>query len=203
GLAVWAYRAVKQLRLPVAPSQDARPRRESVLAPLGGIAAALAVVSLLLVGAGQPLVAVLLPVFVLVVGLAVREAVLRRPEGGVRLFVLALIGLGLGLTMGVDIVILEGDVVRMNTVFKFYLHAWVVFALASAFLAWHLFGRWRPLLAAAPSSGRVPRLAAQGALAGFGLLLAGVALYPLFATPVRLDDRFAGSTSREIGRAHV
>ena len=66
--------------------------------------------------------------------------------------------------MGVDIIILQGDIVRMNTVFKFYLHVWVLFALASAFLVWQLvFVYWRPLLARpkhaidAPASSRRAR----------------------------------------------
>jgi YYY domain-containing protein len=199
-LAVWAYRAARALRITgpqSAGTREADMDRQTKTAMLFAGSGVVLVASLLLVGLGQPLVAALLPVFVLVVALAARETLLRRPDGGIRLFVLALIGLGLGLSMGVDVVILEGDIVRMNTVFKFYLHVWVVFALASAFLVWQLvFVYWRPLLAhARPGAIGLPRFAAQAALGGLALLLVGVSFYPLFATPARLDDRFAGSTS--------
>ena len=78
----------------------------------------------------------------------------------------------------------------MNTVFKFYLHIWVVFALVAAFAAWYLvFVLWRPRLQAVPHRGcratsRLGRMA-------IAVLVVGALIYPLVATPVRLDDRFA------------
>ncbi len=199
GLAVWAYRALRAVRVGEfsgARTYESRLNRQTIAAMMFGGALAVAFMSLALATSGQPLVATLLPVFVVVVCLAIREIRLQRPDGGIRLFVLSLIGLGLGLSMGVDIIILQGDIVRMNTVFKFYLHIWVVFALSSAFLAWQvIFVYWRPLFLRQRPSVRLPRLAAQFAMAGLALLLMGAALYPIFATPVRLDDRFAGSDS--------
>ena len=217
-LAVWANRALRTARLgdiTAGHTYERRLNRQAVAAMLFGGVLAVGLLSLFLVTAGQPLVAALLPVFAVVVCLAVREIALRRADGGIRLFVLSMVGLGLGLSMGVDVIILEGDIVRMNTVFKFYLHIWVLFALASAFLAWQLiFVYWRPLLARerlpsplpqrsvlSPSKERggegrrLPRYAAQGAAATFAMLLLGALLYPMFATPVRLDDRFSASTS--------
>jgi uncharacterized membrane protein len=199
-LAVWSYRVLRTLRLgdlTAAVRYERRSSRQTLLALMFGGGLGLTFVSLILAVSGQPIVAVLLPVFALVVCLATREVVLRRPDGGIRLFVLSLIGLGLGLSMGVDVIILQGDIVRMNTVFKFYLHTWVLFALASAFLIWQLlFVYWAPLLAHGPNPiRRLPRLAVGGAVTALGLLLLGVLLYPVFATPVRLDDRFEGSSS--------
>jgi YYY domain-containing protein len=199
-LAVWAYRGLRTLRVgDIASSRrhERRKTRQTVIALLFGGSLAIGFVSLMLATSGQPLVAALLPVFAIVVCLTIREVALRRPDGGIRLFVLSLIGLGLGLSMGVDVIILEGDIVRMNTVFKFYLHVWVLFALASAFLGWQLiFVYWRPLLSRQHSHTlRFPRLAVRGAMTGFAVLLLGALLYPLFATPVRLNDRFAGSIS--------
>ncbi|MFI5268648.1 MAG: DUF2298 domain-containing protein, partial [Chloroflexota bacterium] len=43
-----------------------------------------------------------------------------------------LIGLGLGLSLGTEFVVLQGDVGRMNTVFKLDLQVWVLWALACA-----------------------------------------------------------------------
>ena len=199
-LGVWAYRALRTVRvgdIATSATYERRMSRQTLVAMVFGVSLSIAFLSLFLVTSGQPLVAVLLPVFAMVAWLAVREAMRQRADGGIRLFILSLIGLGLGLSMGVDIVILEGDIVRMNTVFKFYLHVWVLFAIATAFLTWQLvFVYWQPLLrrARVPAP-RLPRLAVRGALAAFGLLFLGALLYPLFATPVRLDDRFAGSHS--------
>ena len=46
--------------------------------------------------------------------------------------ILALMGVGIALTFVVEIVVLQGDISRMNTVFKFYLQVWELFNLAAA-----------------------------------------------------------------------
>ena len=143
---------------------------------------------------GKALVAALVPVLVVVVLLGVREVMLRRKDGGLRLLVLAMIGLGLGLSMGVDVVTLKGDIVRMNTVFKFYLHIWVVFALVATFAVWQLvFVFWRPALTG-PSRGPLWATASTG-LVALGALLIAVTLYPIFATGQRNGIRFNDNES--------
>jgi YYY domain-containing protein len=53
--------------------------------------------------------------------------------------VLFWVGTGLLITLMVELVVVRGDIGRMNTVFKFYLHSWVLFALsAAAALGWLL-----------------------------------------------------------------
>ena len=48
-----------------------------------------------------------------------------------------LVLLGLAMTLGVEVIVVEGDIGRMNTVFKFYLQAWLLWAVAAAAgLAW-------------------------------------------------------------------
>jgi YYY domain-containing protein len=137
----------------------------------------------------QPLVAFLLPAFVLVAILAVRELWLRRPDGGLRLYLLALAGLGLGLSMGVDLVTLNGDIQRMNTVFKFYLHAWIAFALVASFAAWYLlFVLWLPALRSV--SRPALRLSAMAGSTALAALVLAALLYPAGATSTRLNDRF-------------
>lgn len=53
--------------------------------------------------------------------------------------VLVLAGLALTLTFAVEVVVLEGDSQRQNTVFKFYIHVWMLFSVAAgAAAAWLL-----------------------------------------------------------------
>jgi uncharacterized membrane protein len=55
-----------------------------------------------------------------------------------------MIGIGLALTLMVEILVLnQGDVSRMNTVFKFYLQVWVLFGIAAAVCLVWLFRRFR------------------------------------------------------------
>src|SRR5690606_14765582 len=56
-----------------------------------------------------------------------------------RRILLLLTAAGLALTLMVEIVVLEGDIGRMNTVFKFYMQVWVLFSVvggAALALAW-------------------------------------------------------------------
>ncbi|HLF71014.1 MAG TPA: DUF2298 domain-containing protein, partial [Dehalococcoidia bacterium] len=155
------------------------------------VVALTAVVCLILGLKGHIFVAALVPPLVLVGYLMLREALQRRADGGLRLYVLALAALGLGLSAGVDLVTLDGDIERMNTVFKFYLHAWIVFALVATFASWYLvFVIWPRALAAEKRPAR--RYVASAGLVGLTMLLLAAVVYPLAATRPRLDDRFAG-----------
>lgn len=65
----------------------------------------------------------------------------------VKRLVLFLAGTGIFLTLIVEVIVLKGDISRMNTVFKFYMQAWVLLAVSAAFaLAWTLdsLRKWRP-----------------------------------------------------------
>ena len=48
-----------------------------------------------------------------------------------RRIVLILISAALGLTLLVEIVVLDGDIGRMNTVFKFYMQVWIILSVAA------------------------------------------------------------------------
>ena len=51
---------------------------------------------------------------------------------------LGLLALALAIGVGVDLVVMKGDIDRQNTVFKLYLQAWLFFALAGSYALWHL-----------------------------------------------------------------
>jgi len=103
----------------------------------------------------------------------------RRGLGAVERLWALLVLLGLGMTLGVEVIVLQGDIGRMNTVFKFYLQAWMMWGVAAAAaLAWMLprVRRWR-----------------QGRMLWLGILAALVlfaALYPPLATSAKVRDRF-------------
>jgi uncharacterized membrane protein len=73
--------------------------------------------------------------------------ILRPGIGDAKRAVLFMVGSGLFLTVLVEVIVLVGDLGRMNTVFKFYLQVWVLFAIsAGASLGWLLpeMVKWHP-----------------------------------------------------------
>ncbi len=101
----------------------------------------------------------------------------------------------LAICLGVEVVVVQGDVGRMNTVFKFGLHAWMLFALAAAVvLPWLWGGKRREMeQAGGEARTRLLSLSTAGRWSWRGvvvvLLLASL-VYPLTATPARVGDRF-------------
>ncbi|MDF1500884.1 MAG: DUF2298 domain-containing protein [Anaerolineales bacterium] len=92
---------------------------------------------------------------------------------------LALFAIGLMLTFVVEVVVLVGDISRMNTVFKFYLQVWELFGLAAgAAFAWTLLASdaWKPLWRRAWFVVSV-------------LLFFSAALYPFTAATAKIRDR--------------
>jgi YYY domain-containing protein len=72
---------------------------------------------------------------------------LRPSMPDAKRFVLFLIGTALLVTVVVDLVVVRGDIGRANTIFKFYLQAWLLLAVsAGAAFAWTLsaFFKWLP-----------------------------------------------------------
>ncbi len=124
---------------------------------------------------------------------AVRELRKPSPLAPVMLFIYSMTALGLGLTGGVDLFTLDGDVGRTNTVFKFYLHVWLLWGIVAAYAAWFIVDVMRPhqaLVRRANEFGvlvRVPRYAFAGIAA---VLLLLTLIYPYFGTRARVHNRF-------------
>ena len=106
---------------------------------------------------------------------------LRPGQPDAKRLVLFMIGTGLVLTLIVEFIVLSGDIARMNTVFKFYLQVWVLFAVsAAAALGWILieFEDW----------GRRGRAIFPVAA---GVLVSGALLFTFTASMDKLRDRIA------------
>ena len=122
-------------------------------------------------------------VWFLAIPLVVLALVLLAGQGlpPARRLALLLILLGLAITMGVEVVRLKDDIGRMNTVFKFYVQAWVLFGVAAAF----------------GLAGWIDRARAWGSLSRrlawtvSVVLFLGVALYPPMAARAKIRDRFS------------
>ncbi|MFQ5872466.1 MAG: DUF2298 domain-containing protein, partial [Dehalococcoidia bacterium] len=154
-----------------------------------------AAVLIALVAAGLHTMAFLALLLLLLAPLAFRHLTRRDDNARVELFVFVLLGLALALGMGVDL--FKANIVdagRMNTVFKFYFHAWVLFAMASAYFLWRLgFG--------AAFSGRSRWQKVW--MAGLAMLLLSGMIYPVAATPDRSKVRFNSLSPSTDGMAYM
>jgi YYY domain-containing protein len=144
---------------------------------------------------GLHLFAVLAPLLVLTVALA-----LRRGQSPETLFTLLLIFTALLISLGVEVVYLKdflggGDYQRMNTLFKFYIQVWVFLGIASAVglarLSGALIATGRRVVS--PALGRIPGAVKAGWWGLLAVLLLSVSIYPFAATAARVNDRFPGA----------
>jgi len=127
------------------------------------------------IGRGAALVWVILPLAAWAGALLIRPGM---PD--VKRLVLFWVGTGLLITLMVEVVVVRGDIGRMNTVFKFYLHSWVLFALsAAAALGWLMepVRRWLPGW----------RLSWRVALS---FLIFSAFLFTLFGSMAKIKDRW-------------
>lgn len=111
-------------------------------------------------------------------------------------FVVLVVGTALMLVIGLDIVRVQGDIDRMNSIFKFYVQVWVLLALASAYLLWRLAGKRRAI---SLTGSRWTKIWVGAAI----VLVVGSAVYPLLGTQARLEKRFAVLPATLDGMAYM
>ena len=114
---------------------------------------------------------------------------LMRPDvSDAKRFVLFLAGTALLITVVVEVVVVSGDIGRQNTIFKFYMQAWILLAVsAAAAFAWTLpaFFRWLPSW----------RVFWQVSLV---FLLAGAAMFTITGTMGKIRDRWIVEAPRSL-----
>ena len=116
------------------------------------------------------------------------------------------VGTALTITLVVEMVVLKGDLGRMNTVFKPYMQVWMLFAVTAAVAQerlWTFFwsGRDTTDTRLAPWFSE-RRVWLGDALLGILLLLLLIsALYPLFGIPAKLRDRWVKDAPRSLDGA--
>ena len=164
-------------------AEDVSPGRRVARVFLLLLVAAIAVVAYL-VAADYYTVALLFLLAVLVAFLVARRLAMPSPEAPYHLFLLLLLLGAMALGIVVDLLTLNNDIDRMNTVFKLYLQAWVLYGLAAATILWHL---------AATGLFPLRRLVWPKAvwLGVLLVLVAAIAVFPLLGTRARLADRFS------------
>jgi YYY domain-containing protein len=91
--------------------------------------------------------------------------------------------IGLGLTLIVELVVLSGDIGRMNTVFKFYLQAWTCLSISTAWFAVDLIKRLKNWNSKILFYWRIAAV----------ILSSSVLLFPLIASVDKVSDRIAPS----------
>jgi YYY domain-containing protein len=150
------------------------------------VVATLLVAIWLRVGALHQWTTVVVLAFVMMAALALAVWWIVRPssrEMPVQVLLLGMLVLAFGIGIGVDFVTAERDIDRMNTVFKFYLNAWVLYSVVGGVGLWQLWAtgalRWRV------------RKASWFVL--LVLLVLSSAVYPVLGTRARIADRFDNS----------
>jgi YYY domain-containing protein len=162
---------------------------------------------LLLVVVEIALVVLKLPILALVFQLIILgvRVLMDRSATSEAAWTSLLLVVGLVLTILVEYVVLKGDVGRTNTVFKFYLQAWVIFGVAGAtglgLIVEHLVSTRRGVAAA--SSVEISTAQTQSMFSSaaslkirwawwgvFSLLILAGMVYPFAAARAKMNDRY-------------
>jgi YYY domain-containing protein len=120
--------------------------------------------------------------------------ILRPDQPDAKRIVLFILGTGLVLTLVVEVIVLHGDIGRMNTVFKFYLQVWTIFAISAAVCLSWLLPALRDWLPGWRGFWQV----------GLIILVASASLYPIMATTAKIKDRMASNAPHTLdGMAYM
>jgi YYY domain-containing protein len=162
------------------PSREFLDRWGTIVLAVGALLVAAVVI---LIAAGYPVLAFAVPLIFWSIVLGLRKGV----EDEHRL-ILGLIAISLAITCLVEIVVLKFDSGRQNTVFKFYLQAWIYFSVAAGFaLGWLAarVGQWRLWLR-------------RGWTAALGLLVLAALSYTVLGSYYRIVDRMSEESPRSL-----
>ena len=156
--------------------------------PWTGIAIAVGIVVMVYLAAASYWTAAMLSLLLLLAVLALKDVLVDREQNAPYVSLpLMLIVFALLIGIGVEFVRAKDDIGRMNTLFKYYLEAWVLFGMASAYALWYLGSRGFFKL-------RRISLATGPWFAALALLIAASFIYPVLGTRARLADRFNTQT---------
>ena len=152
----------------------------TLLAALAGVALAVYFVAAGFVTAGVLMVLLSLTCWALAATLLGEQEPASRSD----VAALGMLAMALGIGIGVDFIRVEGDIARMNTLFKYYLVAWLLLGVAAAYGFWRGWsvGRLNQSVSAALVRSTFAMTVVWAAL--------GVMVYPVLATSVRIQDRF-------------
>ena len=137
----------------------------------------------LLSGSGWGTVVIVSMLLAMTAVVGLRALVDRNRDTPAVAFVALSVGTALSIVIGLDFVRVEGDIERMNSVFKFYMQVWVLLALGSAFLVWRMTGS----LFGVPAQ---TRKLSRAWLGGLVALVVCAAVFTVLGTQDRLRDRF-------------
>ena len=149
------------------------------------LAGSVATVGAIYLAAAGYWTAALLSMVLMFTILAIKEVLSNRMYSAPYTVVpLVLIAFALLIGIGMEFVRVQDDIGRMNTLFKFYLEAWVLFGIGSAYILWYL------------GSEGLFRLRGMSLTRGvwlgmLAILLGASFIYPVLGTRSRLADRFS------------
>ena len=106
---------------------------------------------------------------------------LRPGMPPLRRIVLALISASFALTLAVEIIVLDGDIARMNTVFKFYVQVWLLLSVAGGVAFARAISSLRARSGMLPTAWRT----------AIAVMVIAALLYPILATWARWEIRMS------------